>query len=448
MVNEQVVRMEGYDVVIAGAGTTSCILAKVLAERGKKVIVLEEGDDSRKFLNGTIFSMMLGGHQKKTSFVGCSTREGETVLIALGLGGGSKTYGGLAVRPDYDWWRSFGIDLEPYREWAEKETWVAEIPKEFIGPGEELYAEAADKVGFPMEINYKHVNFDRCLPRGCAVCAYGCPQKAKYDATYSAQDAMKLGAKYVWHVTVTEPIIENGKAVGFRGKRKDGVTVEARGKVAVASAGGFGNVALARKAGLEKAGTTFAGDASVLSWGILPQGVQGNQIDHPMVYGMEYKPTHTYFGSCMHTRLGWLGASIPVDGLSVLKYGLSYKRLFVSFAKTKDDALGHVYDDGTMSKTYSKADEERLDFARDVNKKICLAAGCAPESISHNSVILAHPSATVKVGESVDSHLEAKTVKNLFFCDTSVFPESLGAPTVLTLAHLAKYEGEYLASIV
>ncbi|MEA3374636.1 MAG: NAD-binding protein, partial [Chloroflexota bacterium] len=81
MANRQVKRMEGYDVVIAGAGTTACMLAKDLTQRGKKVILLEEGDDSRKFLNGTVFSMMLGGHQKKMgSFMGCVTREGDRVL--------------------------------------------------------------------------------------------------------------------------------------------------------------------------------------------------------------------------------------------------------------------------------------------------------------------------------------------------------------------------------
>jgi choline dehydrogenase-like flavoprotein len=393
--------------------------------------------------------MMLGGHQKKMgSFMGCVTREGDRVLIPVGLGGGSKVYGGLATVPDYDWWRSYGIDLEPYREWAEKETWVSEIPEEFVSPGEKRYAEAAEKAGFPMGLALKHIKFERCVPRGCSVCSYGCPRKARYDAAYSGFEAMEGGAEFVWDVRVEEPILENGNAVGFRGKKKDGSTVEARGKVVVGCAGGHGNVAIAREAGLERAGTTFAGDASVLSWGLLPRGQKGNQLDFPMAYNMHYEPTNTHFGSCMHTRMGWIGSAVEDEGLGMLKHYFDYSRLFVTFAKTHDDGEGYVYDDGSLSKTYTERDEQVLEFARETNHKILIAGGCDPNEIYDNTIVLAHPSATVPVGTCVDTNLEAKGVKNLFFCDCSVFPESIGAPTVLTLAHLARYMSDHLATVV
>ncbi len=280
MANEKVQRMDGYDVVIAGAGTTACVLSKELARMGKKVIALEVGDDSRAFL-GTFLENACGKHKKTVL-----TKEGDMVLLPLGLGGGAKTFPGLVATPDYDWWRSYGIDLEPYREWAEDEAWVSDTPDEFIGPGEKAYMEAAAKVGFEMEICQKHIKFERCKPRGCNLCSVGCPNKARWDPTYSAYDAMDYGAKFLYHIKVENAIIENGKAVGFRGKKKDGSIIEARGEVAVCSCGGYGSVAIARKAGLKEAGTTFAGDASVVTWGLLPRGQQGNQIDHPLIAGM------------------------------------------------------------------------------------------------------------------------------------------------------------------
>lgn len=450
MATSEVKRMDGYDVVIASAGTTACVLAKELSRMGKKVICLEKGDDSRFLLNGTAMSMVAGKHAEmrlpKSMFV--PTKEGDDVIIPFGLGGGSKTYAGLATTPDYEQWRKWGIDLEPYRAWAEEESWVADVPEEFISDGEKLYMEAAEKVGFPMEITQKHIKFDRCTPKGCAKCSYGCPSKAKWDATYSAYEAMDNGAEFLWHTTVQEAIIENGKAVGFRAKKKDGTMLEVRGKAAVVSCGGYGSVPIARKAGLKDAGTTFAGDASVLTWGILPKGMKGNQHDFPMVAQMHYEPTQTRFGSCMHTQTGWLGTAIFVEGIKVLKYLPAWPRILVSFAKTHDDALGYVGDDGSMSKTYSETDKHRLDFARETSTKILIAAGCDPKSISHNKIILAHPSATVPMGRFLDSNLEVKGVPGLYFCDTSAFPESIGAPTVLTLVHLAKHLSDHLQRVL
>ncbi len=450
MANEGVQRLEGYDVVIAGAGTASPVLAKELARMGKKVICLEKGDDSRRWLNGTVLSMIAGKHSEmhlpKSMMV--PTIEGDEVLIPFGLGGGSKTYAGLATTPDYDWWRSYGVDLEPYRQWAEEESWVSDVPEEFVSDGEKLYMEAAAKVGFPMGITQKHLRFERCLPKGCARCSYGCPNKAKWDATYSAYDAMKYGAKFLWHVKVEAPIIENGKAVGLRGKRKDGSVIEVRGKTVVVSCGGYGSVPIARSAGLEEAGTTFAGDASVLTWGILPKGMKGNQHDHPMVAQMHYLPTQTHYGSCFQTKMGWFGMTFFVKPSRGIKHFFDWDRVMITFAKTKDDGQGHVGDDGSLSKTYTEADNYRLDFARDVGKKILVAAGCAPDAIYHHKILLAHPSATVPLGKLLDSNFEVKGIPNLFFCDTSAFPESIGAPTVLTLVHMAKYEAEYLATVV
>jgi choline dehydrogenase-like flavoprotein len=446
--NGRVERMEGYDVVIAGAGTTACVLAKELALKGKKVVVLDIGDDSRRFLGSTL-STLSTKHKLGTTFSPSRTKEGDTLMLPIGLGGGSKTYAGLSTSPDYDWWRSWGVDLEPYREWAEKESWVSPVPPEFMSEGELYFAEAADKAGFPMSVSRKHIKFDRCKPKGCQSCSFGCPNEARWDATYAGWDAMKLGAKFVWKVRVEEPILESGKAVGFRGKKEDGSVVEARGKVAVGCAGGYGNVAIARKAGLKDAGTTFAGDASIITWGLVPKGQKGNLVDHPMVHTMHYEPTRTHFGSCMMTRLGFLGANVMKYGIGMAKYALfDYDRILFAYAKTKDDGEGYVYDDGSMSKTYTERDRHQLEFAKETNRKILLAGKCDPNKIFDYIIMLAHPSATVPIGTCVDTHLEAKGVPNLYFCDSSVFPESIGSPTVLTLVHLAKYEAEYLATVV
>jgi choline dehydrogenase-like flavoprotein len=60
---------------------------------------------------------------------------------------------------------------------------------------------------------------------------------------------------------------------------------------------------------------------------------------------------------------------------------------------------------------------------------------------------MGHPSGSVKVGQLVDTNLET-SVKNLYCCDTSVFPEAPGRPPALTVVVLAKRLAKRLEGIV
>ncbi len=140
--------------------------------------------------------------------------------------------------------------------------------------------------------------------------------------------------------------------------------------------------------------------------------------------------------------------SVMAHGIGMLRYFPDFKRLMVAYAKTHDDAQGYVGDDGSLSKTYTKRDEEVIEFARETNRKILIAAGCDPDRVYDTKIVLAHPSATVPIGKLLDTNCQAIGIPNLYFCDTSVFPESIGAPTVFTLVHLAKYMADHLATVV
>ena len=54
-----------------------------------------------------------------------------------------------------------------------------------------------------------------------------------------------------------------------------------------------------------------------------------------------------------------------------------------------------------------------------------------------------HPSATVRIGDMLNSNLQTE-VKGLYVCDASVFPEALDRPTVLTIIALAKRLARHL----
>jgi len=70
-------------------------------------------------------------------------------------------------------------------------------------------------------------------------------------------------------------------------------------------------------------------------------------------------------------------------------------------------------------------------------KKVFKKAGAKEDSILALKPLGAHPSCTCRIGDVVDSNLETK-IRNLYCCDASVLPSSMGAPLVWTLASLGK----------
>jgi choline dehydrogenase-like flavoprotein len=88
-------------------------------------------------------------------------------------------------------------------------------------------------------------------------------------------------------------------------------------------------------------------------------------------------------------------------------------------------------------------DSERLHRATVVCRRILVEAGCDSDSIYVSRMRGTHPSATVRLGEMVDGDLQT-TVRNLYVCDASVFPEALGLPTVLTIISFARRLSDHL----
>ena len=117
--------------------------------------------------------------------------------------------------------------------------------------------------------------------------------------------------------------------------------------------------------------------------------------------------------------------------------------------KVADESVGQVYpEEGKVSKTVTQRDKTRLDYGRDVARKVLIKAGCDPNSIvSVPEVVMGHPSGTVRVGDLLDSDLRT-SIKNLYCCDTSVIPESLGVPPTLTIISLGKRLSKHLLTIV
>ncbi len=439
--------IEGYDVVIAGSGPTGCVLAKDLASKGKRVIVLEEGNDSRLFL-GSPLALLCGKHTKanlpKSMFT--TTIEGDEVLIGHGLGGGTKTYSGASFMPDFEMWRRWGVDLEPYVEQAREESWVSLMPEKFVGPGVLRMMEASAKVGVPMQLMERHAKWDKCEV-GCNSSAFGCPHGGKWEGTYAARDAITMGARFLFNTKAENVIIEKGRAVGFLANRK-GSNIEVRAKATVSSCGGWASVAIAKKAGIKKAGNSFTGDPMGLSFGLSQSRKPSTAHEHMFACSYDDKKNGLMFAMTGQPRSMWMPSFVMKEGLGALRYLHRHRDLTIVFYKIHDQAKGWVGENGAMSKAYTKQDKDRMEYGWEKNRQILVEFGCDPDNIHRTLVMLGHPSGTVKIGEFLDDHCQSIDIPGLYFCDTSCFPEAPGMPPVLTLVCLAKYEADYLAKVL
>ena len=79
----------------------------------------------------------------------------------------------------------------------------------------------------------------------------------------------------------------------------------------------------------------------------------------------------------------------------------------------------------------------------DIVRKVFKRAGARDDSIMELAPSGAHPSACCRIGEVVDTNLKTR-LDNLYCCDASVVPESLGLPVVWTAVSLGKRLSRHL----
>jgi len=434
------------DLVIAGGGPGGCVLAKDLSKKGKKVILIEKGGNDTKYF-GTPVGLMLGGHMERTSAWGLpTTKQRHPLIMGIGVGGGTKLYGGLAGPPEIKPFKHHGIDLAPYVEEAKKETWVSDVPDEFFGPATRRLRDAAIEVGLPWEKMQKHIDFSRCEV-GCTKCNVGCTKGDKWMGKYAADEAVEYGATLLTHTKVRDIIVENGVAVGVRAKGHGGQKYEVNGNAVVCCSGGIGTTPILKRAGIYTAGNSFTGDPSIMMFGFLKEG-NGPGYEHQMMIG-NYDDEHGVLlaGGLTTPFFTWFTMHLQSRGLKAFRDFRRYSKAVGVWTKLHDEGEGRVSLDERVSKPLTSKDLDKIDYARVMLEKVLIKAGCNPDEIYTGTKIIGHPSGTAPVGKLVDSNLETQ-IKNLYCCDTSVMPEAPGRPPTWTVVSLAKRLAERLTTVV
>lgn len=220
---------ESCDVVVVGSGAGGAVFARIAAEAGRDVIVLEEGgyyapEEYGRFRPSESLAR-LGREGGMSAAIGL----GDTPLIVVNMGravGGSSLWtGAVCFRiPDRvldEWVREHGLtDLSPRHmesafEEVERNLEVQEVPAAMISRSSALFAEGGRQMG----VEFARLRRNTVGCDGCSRCTFGCPHGAKrsVDLSYLPQ-AREHGAVVYSDCLVERVVVERERAVGVRGR--------------------------------------------------------------------------------------------------------------------------------------------------------------------------------------------------------------------------------------
>ncbi len=420
---------KNYDVIVVGSGAAGCTVAREMTKKGKKVLLLEKGGRME----------WLGNTATVASMVDLPTllrNYRDIVIFVNNYGGASNIAAGSALPPPKKVFAPLGIDLTREAEEAKSEMWIKPLPDDLIGENNLRLMEAANSLGYHWQKMDKFINAAKCT--GSGNCMLGCKTGAKWTGRVFGDEAVAGGADLKLHANVKDVIVENGKAVGVALKNGDRYYA----KAVVLSSGGLNNVHMLRRAGIDEAGKGLCCDWLSFVQGIIPgtnslgaTPMSVGTIEHYDDDGLVILPVAPNWA----LFLGIAALSGPTHLLKMANF-MRYTSIMV---KVQDDVAGEIKKGRAFTKPITPNDQKKIDKGIQIITKVFKKAGAKESSIYPMKAAGAHPSATCRIGVVIDKNLETQ-IKDLYCCDASVFPSSLGAPVVWTVVSLGKRLSKHL----
>lgn len=250
------------DVCVIGSGAGGAVVARELAEKGRSVVLLEEGgyfglkDFGREALE-VIEEIYHDAGMQMTLGLPC-------IILPTGraVGGTTTINSGTCFRvPDKvlgRWQKEFGLGaltseaLAPYFDRVEKRLHVSPVTDEVLGNNSKIFQRGLRALGvdgFPLPRNAKDC-------KGSGMCCFGCPTDAKQSVNLSyVPQAVAAGAKLFVRCRAEKIIPKQGHggevfARFLDEKDRSSRTLHINAKVIVLSAGTIQTPRLLRKNGI------------------------------------------------------------------------------------------------------------------------------------------------------------------------------------------------------
>jgi len=423
-----------FDTIVIGSGIGGATVARELSLAGQNVLLLEKGGYHR----------LLGNH---LAVVRIADRKGfrytkEHLLIASGItvGGSSVIAAGTAYRPPKGTFKEWGIDLQKELNEAEKESNVTILPDELIGEGNLNLMRAGNELGYKWQKLAKFVQADKCIPN-CSACMLGCKRRAKFTARNFIEDSISNGL-VLRKKRVDQIVIENNRAIGV----KLGGSHIIHANNIVLAAGGVHSPILLQKTGVREAGKHFFMDPMIFTYSTISKDKRTIH-DMPMAVGtyefyeegLLQSPVVDPWGLFLITM------AYQKNPFNVLKLR-HYPRLVGIMTKIQDEQSGTLKRGRislNISKKLTPQDKVKLERGNELAKEVLIQAGANKKRFFPSSIRGAHPGGTNSIGEVVDADLKTR-FSNLYVCDASILPKSLGTPLMLVLMAFGKRLAQHL----
>lgn len=470
---------ERCDVAIVGSGAGGAAAARVLAEAGLDVVVVEQGDyhDGADYPSDPLAALL--ALYRDGGLTVCEGRPSIPVPVGRCVGGTTVINSGTCLRAPDDvllrWREEHGVgwatELDGRFEAVEEALGVTPVDPATAGRNAELCRLGAEAVG----ASNRPITRNAPPLRRCASCATGCPIDAKQAMHVSELPrAVAAGARVRAGVHVRRVVVERGRAVGVEGTVDGrGRPWELRARAVVLAAGAFGTPELLLRQGIaNRSGMLGRGlrvhpacwvgaryDEEVRGWeGVMQSWLVDEWIDRGL------------FLEATFTPLAFAAPALPGAGPELTTRIEEFDRLGVIGVHLSERSEGRVRPRGStlrMSYQLERDDAAALRFgiaraaelhfaagAREVYPPLARVPTLSPgeevnvlERGRHSPAELRlegfHPMGTARIGADprrsvVAPSGECHDLAGLYVADASLFPTSVKANPMLTVMACAQ----------
>jgi len=422
-----------FDAVVVGSGPGGATVARELSLAGKKVLILEWGDNDP--VKGSLLQTISRAFVPGKSLL--ITPDLLAMVRAITTGGSSLLYCATAFNPPSDMLKSRGVDIFAEAEEIKNDVPIAPLDDELMGRGPKRFFESALDLGYDCRKLNKFIYQEKCRPE-CQLSSYGCPYGAKWTARNFVEEAIENGATMINYARAERVLFENKKAVGVEYIHNK-ETHRVFGEKIVIAAGGIGSPLILRQSGMRAAGFDFFFDPLIFVYGKIKGLGSGRSI--PMSTGIHFEDDGIVITDFNMAHLMKIAFDIEA---AKFRQAFSYKDTLPLMIKIRDDLGGEITKRGWVNKRLADADKKRLDKGAEHARKILRHAGAT--EIYRGWMFAAHPGGTVKIGEMVDADLKTR-FDNLYVCDCSVMPQEWGLPPTWSILALGKRLSKHLLGL-